>query len=118
MFSAPMVGPITLPFGLHPLIRAHWIAETGYSFPSGHAFASMLVASFFLAVALDRIEGRRRWWGLAAVALAVAVCWSRPVLRVHTAFDVTVGAAQGILLGLLTFVLSRPLLPDNPAPER
>lgn len=56
---------------------------------------------------------RRRWLGLLVVVLAVAVCWSRPALRVHSPWDVTVGAAQGILLGLLTLAVSWRLLPDD-----
>lgn len=85
-------------------IRNHWIEETGFSFPSGHSTAAMLVATFFACVAVSVVEGRRRWFLLALLPWAVLICFARPVLRVHRPIDVTVGGLQGIALGLLSYL--------------
>ena len=90
---------------LHPRIREHWIEETGYSFPSGHATAAFTTLTFFLGVGLVGLRG----WRLRLLAVlgpwAIAVCYSRPLLRVHSAADVATGAAQGIGLGVLAALL-------------
>jgi len=95
---------------LDPLVRRHWIAETGYSFPSGHAFASWTIATFFLAMAMMYFTGRRMWAFYLLLPWAVLVCYSRTILRVHTPTDVCAGAAAGILVGLAAFLLARCLL--------
>jgi len=91
-------------------IRSHWIHETGYSFPSGHSFSSMMVATFFLALGVGYFTGTRRRACLALVFWAVAVCYSRPALRVHSAVDVCVGALEGIVVGVTAFLLVRRLI--------
>lgn len=91
-------------------VRSHWIAETGYSFPSGHSFASMMFATFFLAMGLSFFSGRRLWVFYLLVAWALAVCFSRPILRVHSPTDVCVGALEGVLMGTLAFLLVHRIL--------
>lgn len=86
-------------------VRGHWIKETGYSFPSGHSFASMMFATFFLAMGLSYFSGRRLWVFYLLVVWALAVCFSRPILRVHSPTDVCVGALEGVLMGTLAFLL-------------
>ena len=98
-------------------IRDHWSHMTGYSFPSGHSFASMLALTFFLSVGLALAGGWRRWPFFALAPWAVLVCWSRVVLRVHSPLDVTVGALQGILVGALAFVLVAAVLGPSPTVE-
>jgi len=95
---------------LHPAVREHWIEETGYSFPSGHATAALTFATLFVALGLLLLEGRRRLLIHLLLPWALAVCYSRPVLRVHSPADVTVGGLQGIALGLAAFVAARALL--------
>ncbi len=81
-------------------LRAHWVVETGYSFPSGHSYAATSCAALYLAWGLFLgVAGWRRValglflpWGLA-------VCYSRPMLGVHSPLDVTVGCALGFLFG-------------------
>lgn len=90
---------------LHDRIRAHWIAETGYSFPSGHSFAAMLFATFFLALARTYFVGTKRRIFCLLILWAVAVCLSRAVLRVHSATDICVGGLEGVLGGILAFWL-------------
>jgi phosphatidylglycerophosphatase B len=95
---------------LHECVRAHWISETGYSFPSGHSFSSMLFATFFLAMGLTYFSGHRLWVFYLVAPWAVAVCCSRPILRVHSLTDVGVGALEGITAGVLAFLLVRQIL--------
>ncbi len=98
--------------GMHDIIRRHWIQETGYSFPSGHSLSAMTIATYFLAWGFAALA---RWrWRLmqALVVWAVLAAYSRPLLRVHTATDILVGALEGILVGLLAFMLSQLLLRD------
>jgi membrane-associated phospholipid phosphatase len=91
-------------------VRDHWIHMTGYSFPSGHSFASMLLATFFLAMALWLLPPDRARPFFLLLPWAVAVCWSRVILRVHSPVDVSFGALQGIVVGVLAFLLVRALL--------
>jgi membrane-associated phospholipid phosphatase len=95
---------------LSPLVRDHWEIETGYSFPSGHATASMTFASMLCAAGLYWTDGWRRTVTMLLPVWAVAVVWSRPLLRVHSPVDVSVGAAVGIGLGVLGFAALRVLI--------
>jgi membrane-associated phospholipid phosphatase len=101
---------LTPDFRMHERVRSHWIAETGYSFPSGHAFSALMFATFFLAMGLGRCSGRRLWMFYLLVPWAVAVCFSRPLLRVHSTLDVCIGAMEGIIAGLLAYLLVRHIL--------
>jgi phosphatidylglycerophosphatase B len=92
---------------MHDRVRDHWIAETGYSFPSGHSFAAMTFATFFLALGLSCCSGWRLGVCCLLVAWAVAVCYSRPLLRVHSPTDVCVGALQGVVAGVTAFLIVR-----------
>jgi phosphatidylglycerophosphatase B len=96
---------------LHPRIRDHWASETGYSFPSGHATASFLFSTFFLALGLTLLsKSRRLVFFYALVPWAMAVAYSRPILRVHSPTDISVGAAQGIVLALIAYAIVRALI--------
>jgi undecaprenyl-diphosphatase len=69
---------------------------SGMSFPSGHAQSAVVVASVLLLVFLPRLHGA---WRVAVVALAVAMVlaigFSRIALGVHYASDVLAGYALG-----------------------
>lgn len=97
-------------------VREHWIEETGFSFPSGHSTAAMLVATFFALVGLAAAGPRRRLALFALLPWAVAVCYARPILRVHRPVDVTVGGLQGILLGVFAFLVVHRLAALRRAP--
>jgi phosphatidylglycerophosphatase B len=97
--------PPVLP--LHRLIRKHWIAATGYSFPSGHAFTAMFFATFFFAMGLTWLSMPRLLFSYLLLPWAVYVCYSRLVLQMHTTVDICVGGLLGLLLGVLAFVLVR-----------
>jgi phosphatidylglycerophosphatase B len=96
-------APVTLSTG----VRDHWIMETGYSFPSGHSFAAMFFASFFLALGLSYLSGWRKYTFYLLIPWAVAVCYSRLILRVHTPLDITIGGLEGLVLGIGGFLLYR-----------
>ena len=95
---------------LHERVRGHWIAETGYSFPSGHSFSAMMFATFFLAMGLSHFSGKRLWVFYLLALWAVAVCFSRPILRVHSPTDVCIGGLEGIVAGIVAFLLVRSVL--------
>lgn len=105
-----LAGAGTARLHLDASVRDHWIHMTGYSFPSGHSFASMLLATFFLAMALWLLPPERARPFYLLLPWAVAVCWSRVILRVHSPVDVSFGALQGIVVGVLAFLLVRVLL--------
>lgn len=98
------------PVSLSRSIEAHWIEETGFSLPSGHAFAAMFFATFFLMLAATYLSFQKLWLFYALLPWALAVCYSRPILRVHTPMDITIGGLQGLLLGLLAWLVTRLLL--------
>jgi phosphatidylglycerophosphatase B len=91
---------------IDPDIQDHWIAEAGFSFPSGHTFNAFLFA-MILAYAIYFNRGRPRWRNLFFIpfAWAVTVGISRVAMGAHTAFDVTAGAALGIITGSLFLYL-------------
>ena len=90
---------------MHPLVTRHWIEETGYSFPSGHAFASMATA---MALLLMSLGINRRIHNGIAVSLTMwvlIVCYSRMFLGVHTPVDVIVGVMEGMVGGIACFLM-------------
>jgi len=91
-------------------VRQHWTHMTGYSFPSGHSFSSLLATTFFLAMGVTFLPRRRLWPFYAMVPWALAVCYSRLILQVHSPLDICVGALQGMLVGLAAYLLARALL--------
>jgi len=102
-----VLNAVPPPVKLSHAIREHWINETGYSFPSGHSFSSMFFATFLLAMGVSYISTCRLWLFYLLLPWALAVCYSRPILRVHTPMDIAVGGLEGILLGLIAFLLVR-----------
>ena len=95
---------------LAPAVRDHWVHETGYSLPSGHALTAMCLATYFLILGIR--FAARRWRGIFALLpfWAVSIGWSRVLLEVHTAWDVALGGVLGGLLGGVAVILSCRLL--------
>lgn len=93
-------------------ILNHWIEEAGYSFPSGHSFNAFLLAGI-LAFCIYHLTNRRvRWLYVIPFAWAVMVAVSRVAIGAHTALDVSIGSAMGLLIShtLLYFTVTRRLL--------
>jgi len=107
---AKVLNGETTPVPLSSSIEAHWIAETGYSLPSGHSFSAMFFATFLLAIAATYLTTKRRWLFYALLPWALAVCYSRPILRVHTPTDITIGGLQGLVLGLMAWAIAQMLI--------
>jgi len=82
-----------------PVVLQHWIHQTGYTFPSGHALNAFLVAVLFLGGALANPTPRRRGLAGALLGWAVAIALTRVLLLVHRPVDVTAGALLGAVLG-------------------
>lgn len=97
------------PVSLIPSIKTHWIKETGYSFPSGHSFASMSIATFFLFLSATYLSMSRLWPFYFLLPWAVAVCYSRSILRVHTPTDIVVGGFIGLMVGLIAWIVTRKM---------
>ena len=99
---------------LSETVRAHWIHETGYSFPSGHTTAAVTFAVLLAAVGTHWLTGWRRavtLYGLPLWALAVAA--SRTLLEVHTGWDVIGGAVAGFAWGGLAYVVATRIVADQ-----
>jgi phosphatidylglycerophosphatase B len=92
---------------MHHLIREHWIEETGYSFPSGHSFSAMFIATFFLAMGLTWFSLPRLLPFYLLLPWAVCVSYSRPMLWLHTPADIAAGGLEGLVLGVVAYVLAR-----------
>ncbi|MGA7276894.1 MAG: phosphatase PAP2 family protein [Desulfocapsaceae bacterium] len=98
------------PVPLSPHIENHWLKQTGYSLPSGHSSSAMFLATFLLMSAATCITTKRFWLFYTLLPWALAVCYSRPILRVHTPMDITVGGLQGLLAGFAAWAIFRALL--------
>jgi phosphatidylglycerophosphatase B len=106
-FLSKRLSKLTEP-ALSQRVRDHWLYETGYSFPSGHATAAMTFASLFVAIGFLWLSGwRQRLTNTLLPIWAVCVVYSRPLLEVHTAIDVSGGTLAGFALGLGAFVFVR-----------
>lgn len=85
-----------------------YVYETGWSFPSGHAAASMAVYGFACYLILRVLPAR--WHRLCLVAVVILICAiavSRVLLQVHYLSDVMAGIALSLSwlslwLGVLT----------------
>ena len=91
-------------------VRDHWVKETAFSRPSGHALASMTFAMFYLSTALSFVSGWRRWPFYLLVPWAVCVALSRLILQVHSPADILIGGFAGIVIGTGGYLLARFLL--------
>lgn len=85
-----------------------FVTADGFGFPSGHALKSVAVYGGGALVFDGWSTPRRRWLGVAAIVLAVAL--SRVVLGVHYVVDVVVGLCLGavFLWGMWTVVGINP----------
>ncbi len=95
---------------MRPEVRDHWVQETAFSRPSGHALASMTLATFYLSIAPASLSGWRRWPFYLLVPWAVCVSLSRPILRVHWPADILIGGFAGIVLGAGGYLTTQILL--------
>lgn len=102
------------PVSLSSSIEAHWIEEVGYSFPSGHSYSAMFFATFFLMSATTYLKTKRRWAFYLLLPWVLAVCYSRPILRLHTPADITFGSLQGLAVGIAAWAVATMLIRKIP----
>jgi undecaprenyl-diphosphatase len=103
--AAILVTGLAVKLGKTLTRRARPVGEWGvlyrrfdpHAFPSGHSARAMLLA--VLACALGSL-----WLGVLVAVWAVLVAVSRVTLGVHYLSDVVVGAALGLVLGLVAAV--------------
>jgi membrane-associated phospholipid phosphatase len=87
------------PFELDPAVKLH--DATGYGLPSGHSQSAVVVWGTIASYA-------RKWWAWAvAIALMVAIGFSRIYLGVHFPTDVLAGWTIGVIL-LAAYILLVP----------
>jgi len=74
------------------------IAETGYSFPSGHAMISLIYFSLMLYIFKDDIKNIYLKWifALGCIMMFLLIGFSRIYLNVHWFSDVIAGFALGL----------------------
>ena len=95
---------------MHDEVRDHWVKETAHSRPSGHALASMTLATYSVGLAMAWLTGWRRVLCALVVPWAVFVGLSRAILRVHWPVDIMLGGLAGIVLGAVAFAVTRWVL--------
>jgi len=96
----PLIARIR-PFEVNTAIELLIGPPTDYSFPSGHTLSSFAVA---IAVFCTN-----KHFGSIALVLASAIAFSRLYLYVHYPSDVFGGLIIGILVGLLTYFITKKL---------
>lgn len=103
--------PITFE-NIDPRILDHWAEETGYSFPSGHSFNAFLLAGIIAFGIYQMVPKNRRILSAIPLLWASLVALSRVAVGAHTAWDVSVGSAMGLILAysLMSFRFTRDLI--------
>lgn len=107
LLSGLAIGALVGNLTLKPLIardRPCWLGESvsllipvphDFSFPSGHTLSSSVAATILF------LGNRRIGW--LAIALAVAIAFSRLYLYVHFPSDVLAGTLIGITIGMIVY---------------
>lgn len=88
------------------------IAETGSSFPSGHAMISALFGVILYYVSIRKIKNNaaRGWAIFATFAAVIAIGLSRIYLNVHFASDILGGFAGGVFFATFMIVVFRLIM--------
>ena len=113
IFFRNLVSADTTTFGsIDPRVLEHWVEETGYSFPSGHSFNAFLLAGIIAFGIYQSVLKNRRYLCAIPLLWASLVALSRVAVGAHTAWDVSVGSAMGLVLSysLMSFRFTRELI--------
>jgi phosphatidylglycerophosphatase B len=117
VFFKNMISSDTITFkAIDQRILDHWIEEMGYSFPSGHSFNAFLLAGIIAFGIFQNTPTRRRWLCVIPLLWASLVALSRVAVGAHSALDVSVGSAMGLVLAytLMSFRFTRALIIPKP----
>lgn len=113
IFFRGLITADTTAFGsIDPRILDHWVEETGYSFPSGHSFNAFLLAGIIAFGIYQNSPKNRRALCTIPLLWAALVALSRVAVGAHSAWDVSVGSAMGLVLAysLMSFRFTRDLI--------
>ncbi len=104
VFAIACLGALILNQGLklcfaklRPQLWTHLIAESSFSFPSGHALGSLVLYGFLAYVLAIQSPKSAHWLYSVAAAIIAAIGASRLYLGVHWPTDVLAGYAVGFL---------------------
>jgi phosphatidylglycerophosphatase B len=113
IFFRGLISADATTFGsIDPRILDHWVEETGYSFPSGHSFNAFLLAGIIAFGIYQSVPKNRRAISAIPLLWASLVALSRVAVGAHSAWDVSVGSAMGLVLAysLMSFRFTRELI--------
>jgi phosphatidylglycerophosphatase B len=82
-------------------VLGHWIAESGYSFPSGHSCNAFLLACILAYSVYHSTNKGVRFFFVLPLIWAIMVGVSRVAIGAHTALDVSVGSALGMAVAMV-----------------
>ena len=92
-----------------PTVVSHLVAESSYSFPSGHAKMSAVVYLTLGAILAQRSRRRsvKVFWISLAIVLTLCIGCTRVYLGVHHPSDVLAGWVAGTCWALFVFLIAR-----------
>ena len=120
--AANLVGIVALNFALKEIVQRprpegfRLIAETGYSFPSGHSMVAVAFYGFLIWLIIRYEEDRRqRWiWSLALFFVVIMIGVSRVYLGVHYFSDVVAGyCVAAVWLVIFTRIIVPAFQPED-----
>ena len=120
--AANLVGIVALNFALKEIVQRprpegfRLIAETGYSFPSGHSMVAVAFYGFLIWLIIRYEEDRlQRWiWSLALFFVVIMIGVSRVYLGVHYFSDVVAGyCVAAVWLVIFTRIIVPAFQPED-----
>ena len=120
--AANLVGIVALNYALKEIVQRprpegfRLIAETGYSFPSGHSMVAVAFYGFLIWLIIRFEEDRlQRWiWSLALFFVVIMIGISRVYLGVHYFSDVVAGyCVAAVWLVIFTRIIVPAFQPED-----
>jgi membrane-associated phospholipid phosphatase len=114
VFALACLGALILNQGLklffakpRPQLWTRLIAESSFSFPSGHALGSLVLYGFLAYVLTVQFPRFSRWIYSVAAGIIAAIGFSRLYLGVHWPTDIIAGYAVGFLWLMICIAMIR-----------
>lgn len=93
---------------LNDAVLKEWIRSAGYSFPSGHSVSAFLVVTllgYYVLIRFKHVNAKPAGRGLWLIGLlymwAMLIAYSRVLIGVHIAWDISLGALWGSMVGFI-----------------